>query len=173
MRGALLLAALGLAITSHASDWVAVMTTPEGDAHYYDRDKVHIEDGAVIYWRKVEFRMPPPVRSALASLGLYREQIDCARRDLRTLGYLYYATDGGIIENVYAPDAPPVAIADGTPIRQMEELLCPMVNAARTGKEPAAGDDLEKLRQEVEALQSHIRKLRRGLELQETAGAAR
>jgi hypothetical protein len=166
-----LLAALGLAMASHASEWVAVTTTPEGDAHYYDRDKLHVENGTVIYWRKVEFRMPLPVRSALASLGLYREQIDCARRDLRTLGYLYYSAAGSIIENVYAPDAPPIAIADGTPIRQMEEVLCPMVNAA--GTEPAAGDDLEKLRREVEALQSEVRKLRRGLGLQDTTGSAR
>ncbi len=175
MRAVLLLAALGLAAASHASEWVALTATPEGDAHFYDRDKLHIEGGGVIYWRKVEFRMPLPVRSALANQGLYRERIDCAGRSLRTLGYLYYAADGGIIEDVYAPDVPAVAIADGTPARRLEELLCPMANADRTGEPPPAGDgdDLDKLRREVEALQSQVRKLRRGLELQEAAGAAR
>lgn len=107
----MLLAALGLAAASHASEWVALTATP----------------------------------------------------------------DGGIIEDVYAPDAPAVAIADGTPARRLEALLCPMANADRTGEPPPAGDgdDLDKLRREVDALQSQVRKLRRGLELQEAAGAAR
>jgi hypothetical protein len=174
LRAVLLLAALGFAATSGASEWIAVTTTPEGDAHFYDGDKLHIEDSAVIYWRKVEFRMPLPVHSALANLGLSREQIDCANRSLRTLGHLYYASDGRIIEDVYAPDAPAVAIAEGTPAHRLEELLCPMVNAARAAEPPAAGgDDLDKLRQEVEALQSQVRRLRRGLEPQEAAESAR
>lgn len=164
-----------LPITVMASEWLAVTTTAEGDTHYYDSGKLHVGDKSVVYWRKVEFRMPLPVRSALAHLGLYREQIDCAERNLRTLGYLYYAADGAIIEDVYAPEAPPVAIADGTPARKLEDLLCPMVSAAATAKQPPAqsGDGLDPLRLEVEALQAQVRKLRKGLEMQEAAGAAR
>jgi len=169
----LLIAALALATAARASEWAAVTTTPEGDAHYYDRDKLHVEGSTVIYWRKVEFRMPLPVRSALASVGLYREQIDCSGRNLRTLGYLYYAADGSIIENVYAPQAPSIAIADNTPIRQLQDLLCPKADAAAGGPAPDGDDELDKLRREVETLQSQVRKLRRGLELQEAAGSAR
>ena len=150
-------------------------TTSEGDTHYYDREKLHVEDRAVTFWRKVEFRMPLPVRSALAQLGLYREQIDCASRSLRTLGYLYYTADGAIIEDVYAPEAPPVAIGEATPVRQLEDLLCPLAPNAPNKPQPPTGsaDGLDELRQEVEALQAQIRKLRRGLELQEAAGSAR
>jgi hypothetical protein len=172
LRTMLLIALLGLATAARASEWVAVTTTPEGDAHYYDRDKLHAEGSTVIYWRKVEFRMPLPVRSALASVGQYREQIDCATRNLRTLGYLYYSADGSIIENVYAPEAPSIAIADNTPIRQMQDLLCP-ADVAAGGQAPDGADELDKLRREVEALQVQVRKLRRGLELQEAAGSAR
>ena len=175
MRFLAILAASALAITAHASDWIAITTTAEGDAHYYDNEKLHVEGDAVVYWRKVEFRMPFPVRSALAQLGLYREQVDCASRSLRTLGYLYYSADGGIIEDVYAPDAPPVDIVDGTAVRLLERLLCPMVRAGTTGTEAPveSGDGLDQLRQEVEALQAQVRKLRRGLDMPDAAGSVR
>jgi len=175
LRVFLFLAASALAMTTQASEWISVTTTSEGDTHYYDSAKLHVEDQTVTFWRKVEFRMPLYVRSALAQLGLYREQIDCASRSLRTLGYLHYTADGAIIEDVYAPEAPPVAIADATPVQHLEDLLCPLVRTAQTEPQPPAGsgDGLDELRQEVEALQAHIRKLRRGLEMQEAAGSAR
>lgn len=174
MRSVLLLLVLGMATDAPASEWIAITTTAAGDTHYYDSEKLHVEDDAVVYWRKVEFRMPLPVRSSLAQLGLYREQIDCAERKLRTLGYLYYAADGALIEDVYAPEAPSVNIADGTPARQLEQLLCPALDIPQAREEPAeSGDGLDTLRQEVEALQTHVRKLRKGLEMQEAAGSAR
>jgi hypothetical protein len=105
-------------------------------------------------------------------MGLYREQIDCGARELRTLGYLYYAADGKLIEDVYAPDAPPVAIAEGSPARHLETLLCPLV-APAPGQAQEETDELQKLRREVEALQSNIRKLREGLGSPTAAGAAR
>lgn len=171
----LLLLALGRMTDAAASEWVAITTTAAGDAHYYDSEKLHAEDNAIVYWRKVEFRMPLPVRSSLAQLGLYREQIDCEERKLRTLGYLYYAADGALIEDVYAPEAPSVAIVDGTPARQLEQLLCPVPEVSPAGAEPAVapGDGLDTLRQEVEALQTHVHKLRKGLEMQEAAGSPR
>jgi hypothetical protein len=169
-----LLAAFMLPITVIASEWIAVTTTAEGDTHYYDSEKLHVQDQAVVYWRKLELRMPLQVGSAFAQLGLYREQIDCGQRNLRTLGYLHYAADGAIIEDVYAPQAPPVAIADGTPARILEDLLCPLVSAAPTAKETRvpSGDGLDPLRQEIEALQAQVRKLRKGLGMQEAAGSA-
>lgn len=175
MRTALLIPLFALATAAYASEWVPVTTTAEGDTHSYDSEKLHVEDRTIVYWRKVDLRMPLPVRSGLAQQGLFREQIDCVGRSLRTLGYLYYAADGGLIENVYEPDAPPVPIADGTPMRRLEELLCPMVRAATTEPQPPAesGDGLVKPRQEVEALQARVRDLRRGLELQEAAGSGR
>lgn len=165
------LAALALVLPVHASEWVAVTTAADGDAHFYDRDKLHVEDGGIIYWRRIEFRMPLPMRSALAQSGLYRERIDCAARELRTLGYLYYAADGSIIEDVYAPDAPAVPIADGTPVEQLEKLLCPLVASAKDedGEIAESGDELQRLRQEVEALQTHVHELRQGLQVQDSA----
>lgn len=158
-----------LAMPASASDWTEVAAPADGDAHYYDHEKLHLEGDAVTYWRKVEFRTPLPVRSALAQVGLYREQIDCGSREFRTLGYLHYAADGALIEDVYAPEAPPIAIAEGTPAHRMEALLCPRV--ATVPSEPV--DELQRLRQEVEALQSNVRRLREGLGSQRAVDAAR
>lgn len=152
-----------------ASDWTEVAPSPDGDAHYYDHDKLHLDGDAVTYWRKVEFGRPLPMHSMLAKVGLYRERIDCGSRELRMLGSLFYAADGALIDDIYAPDAPPVAIAEGSPAHRMETLLCPLVTAAPA--EPV--DELQRLRQEVEALQSNVRRLREGLGSQKAADAAK
>ena len=169
----LLLALLGAAPGALADDWIIVATTSDGDVHSYAGDKLHFENDAVAFWRKVEFRMPLPVRSALAQSALYREQIDCRSLRLRTLGYLYYGADGAIIENVYAPDAPPVAILADTPSKQMADALCVKIAAALTTPPAESVDELDKLRREVEALQDHVQRLRRGLEVKEAAGTGR
>lgn len=167
----LLIALIGLAPSAWGEDWVAVATTSDGDVHSYAGDKLHVDGDTVAFWRKVDFRMPLPVRSALARSALYREQVDCATLQLRTLGYLYYGQDGGIIENVYEPDAPPVVILADTPAAQLANALCAKVTATRETDEPV--DELDKLRREVEALQDNVRKLRRGLEVKEAAGTGR
>jgi hypothetical protein len=167
------LALLWLAPCAQAEDWVEAATTSDGDVHYYAGDKLHIEGDGVAYWRKVEFRMPLPVQAALAQSALYREHIDCAELRLRTLGYLYYAADGAIIENVYVPDAPPVAIRQGTPAERLASALCPMVAEASAAAAAEPVDELDKLRREVEALQTQVHRLRRGLQVQEAAGTGR
>jgi hypothetical protein len=172
VRIALLFAVLLATPALADEDWAEVVTTPEGDAHFYDHERLHLDGDAVTYWRKVEFRRPLPVRSSLASVGLYREQIDCSARELRTLGYLYYSADGARIEDVYSPDAPPVAIAEGSPARHLETLLCPLV-APASGQAQDDSDELQRLRREVEALQSNIRKLREGLGPPKSAEATR
>ena len=158
---------------AQAEDWVEIAPTSDGDAQAFDRDKIHVEGDGVAYWRKVEFRMALPVRSSLAQSGMYREHIDCGERRMRTLGYLYYAADGGIIENVYVPDAPPVEILKGSPAEQLADVLCPMAVQADAAQSGQPVDELEKLRREVEVLQSQVLRLRRGLEVQEAAGTGR
>lgn len=151
-------------------DWVEFATTSDGDVHYYARDKLHFDKQGVALWRRVDFHMPLPMRSALAQSGRYREHIDCADRRLRTLGYLYYAADGSVIENVYSPDAPPVSIRKDTPAEWLAEALCPKTTEQSAQAEAPQDDELEKLRREVEALQSQVRQMRRSLEVQEAAG---
>ncbi len=53
--------------------------------------------------------------------------------------------------------------------------LCPLVRTGQIEPHPHAGspDGLDELRQDVEAQQAPIRKLRRGLEMQKAAGSAR
>ncbi len=153
-----------------AEDWVEIDPTSDGDAQAFDRGKVHIEGDGISYWRKVEFRMALPVRSALAQSGLYREHIDCGDQRMRTLGYLYYAADGAIIENVYSPDAPAVEILEGSPAGQLADVLCSMVVQVDAAEPGQPVDELDKLRREIEALQSQVHRLRRGLEVQEAAG---
>lgn len=166
------IALLAVAAAAGAEDdWVEFATTSDGDTHYYARDKLHFDRQGVALWRRVDFRMPLPVRSALAQSGRYREHIDCADRRLRTLGYLYYAADGSVIENVYTPDAPSVAIRKDTPAERLAESLCPVASEQSAQMDAPQDDDLERLRREVEALQSQVRQMRRSLEVQEAAGA--
>ncbi len=166
------LALLMAATCAHAEEWVEVATTSDGDIHSFDSGKLHIEGDGIAFWRKVEFRMPLPIQSALAHSALYREHIDCAGQKLRTLGYLYYAGDGAVIENVYAPEAPAVSIVQGTPAEQMAAALCPLVAQTQASAD-ASVDEIEKLRREVETLQSRVRRLRHGLEVQEASGTGR
>jgi hypothetical protein len=158
---------------AHAEDWVEINPTSDGDAQAFDRDKIYIEGDGISYWRKVEFRMALSVRSELAQSGLYREHIDCGDQRMRTLGYLYYAAGGAIIENVYSPDAPPVEILEGSPAGQLADVLCSMVVQVGTVQPGQPVDELDKLRREIEALQSQVHRLRRGLEVQEAAGTGR
>jgi hypothetical protein len=169
-----LLAACVLALPAMA-DWTPVTTTPEGDTHFYDGDRLHLDGDAVTYWRKVEFATPLQRDEALAQTGLYRERIDCGERELRMLGYLHYAADGSTIEDVYVPDAPGLAIAEGSPASRMEALVCPLVTAAPKSApgDAESGDELQRLREEIEALQDSIRRLREGLPSQKSADAAR
>ena len=168
----LALALFGLSTVAAAEDWATFATTSDGDVHAYARDKLHFEGNGVALWRKVEFRMPLPVRSGLAQSAWYREHIECAKLQLRTLGYLYYAADGSVIDNVYAPDAPPVPIYKDTPAEQLAATLCPMA-AERAAEAEAPVDELEKLRREVEALQRQVRTLRQGVEVQRADGTGR
>jgi hypothetical protein len=155
-----------LSLPAQATEWQTLSASADGDHHSYDAANLHPDGEGVTYWRRVEFHAPrdgegrPPAASAQ-----YRERIDCESGELRTLGYLYYAADGSIVEDVYAPDATPVPIVPGSPAFELRELLC-RTEAAEAGAEaepPNAEIDLERLRREVQALQDNVRRLRQSL----------
>jgi hypothetical protein len=167
------LALLLLSLPAQAAEWHSLAASADGNHHSYDAANLHPDGEGVTYWRRVEFHAPldregrPPAVSAQ-----YRERIDCQSGELRILGYLYYAADGSIVEDVYAPDATPVPIVAGTPAFELHELLCrtEAAGAEADAEPPKAETDLERLRREVEALQDNVRRLRQSLGSQDAPG---
>ena len=145
-----------------AAEWLNV-GAPGPDRMFYDPEKLHVEDNAAIYWRRVDFRMPMPVREGLAYTGLYRERIDCRQRMLATLGFLLYAGDGKVLENVYTPEARAVPIVPDSAAERFLQTLCPLV-AARREQAEAARDpraaEIRRLEDELKAIEDAIRGLR-------------
>lgn len=148
---------------SLAADWVRV-SAPDQNQHAYDRTKLFIDGDAITYWRRVVFRTPQPAKGGTARMALYRERIDCRSHTHRTLGYLLYAQDGSIFENVYTPEAAVEPIIPATLGDRFEELMCVFVEeehaareeAARQAADPAVADAL---RAEVERLEARVREL--------------
>jgi hypothetical protein len=158
-----------------AAEWVRV-SPPDQHEHAYDRDKLSVEGDFVTYWRRVIFRTPEPSKGGLARMALYRERIDCRSHTHRTLGYLLYAQDGGIIENVYTPQAPEEPVIPETLGDRYEQLMCMFVEQGRRAREAAnceAGDPAlaDALRAEIARLESRIRELEG--QLRDTAARSR
>lgn len=157
--------ALLLALPAVA-DWVDVTVAPGADPAAYDRDKLLVSGDEITYWRRTQFRMPLPTGEELAASARYRESIDCARRTLRTLGYLLYGEDGAVLENVYVPHASAIPIAEGSVAAAFEKALCAVVAAKREAEAAANVDphaaQLRRLEEELQALEESIRRLREG-----------
>jgi hypothetical protein len=154
-----------LCAAAQAADWVRV-GTPDQHQHFYDRSKLTIEKDEITYWRRVLFRTPQPARSGKARMAMYRERVDCARHSYRTLGYLLYAQDGSILENVYTPEAPSQPIIPETVGDRFETLMCLIVEqdqASRAQAEDALPASPEALRTEVERLEVRLRELKEQL----------
>lgn len=172
-KGALMLA-LCMPLGAHPADWVRV-GAPDQHQHSYDRSKLVIEGDEITYWRRVLFRAPQPAKSGVARLAMYRERIDCRLHTHRTLGYLLYAQDGSIIDNVYTPQGPAEPIIPETVGDRFETLMCVFVEQAqassadaelRPAAEAAAPQDL---RTEVEQLSTRLRALEERLQRIESA----
>lgn len=151
------------AAPAQAADWVRV-TAPDQNQHAYDRTKLFVDTDTITYWRRVIFRTPQPIKGGTARMALYRERIDCRSHTHRTLGYLLYAQDGNIVENVYTPEATAEPIVPATVGDRFEELMCVFVEddrearakAARQAADPAVADAL---RAEVGRLEALVREL--------------
>jgi hypothetical protein len=148
------------------AEWVDVPVAPGADPAAYDRDKLLVSGNEITYWRRTQFRMPLPAGEALAATARYRESIDCARRTLRTLGYLLYGDDGTVLENVYMPQARAIPIAEGSVAAAFETALCAIVAAKREAEAAETADpyeaQLRRLEEELQALEESIRRLREG-----------
>ena len=125
-----------------------------------------IEGEQITYWRRVVFGTPQPARSGMARMAMYRERIDCAKHTYRTLGYLLYAQDGAILDNVYTPDAQPEPIVPETVGDRFETLVCLIVEQDQASRTPAAQPvpkTPEQLRAEAEQLETRLRELKEQL----------
>ncbi|MCC7547334.1 MAG: hypothetical protein IT532_06180 [Burkholderiales bacterium] len=127
----LALAALALPAPSLAADWTRVAVKDQHE-HYYDRAKLAIDGELITYWRRVVFRPAQATRNGLAATAMYRERIDCALHNHRTLGYLLYAQDGSVLENVYTPEAAPEPIIPETLGDRFEGAMCALVTRERS-----------------------------------------
>ena len=152
-----------LAPGAGAADWVWV-STPDAHQHYYDRSKVLVDGDQVTYWRRVVFRTPQATKAGTARSAMYRERIDCRAHTGRTLGYLLYGSDGGVIENTYTPDAPAEPVVPDTVGDHYEKLMCGLAATMRSAPAaPSTGPKAEPSVTSQEALRSEIERLERRL----------
>jgi Surface-adhesin protein E len=170
-------AALWLPLAAVAADWVKV-PAPDQNQHWYDRSKLIVDGNAITYWRRVEFRAPQRTKAGTAASAMYRERIDCRAHTQRTLGYLLYAKDGAVLENVHQPDVEAEAIIPETVGDQYEKLMCALV-AEQTPDTPTAypGPEsitrsAEEIRQEIEWLEARLRILHQQLDQQSRTESA-
>jgi hypothetical protein len=164
-----MLLALAVPLLAHGADWVRVEATDQHQ-HFYDRSKVQVDQDAVTYWRRVVFRTPQQARAGSARMAMYRETIDCAKHNYRTLGYLLYGQDGTVLENVYTPDAAAEPIVPETVGDRFETLMCVFVDQAQRSQatvrselpaEAGAAEiraRIERLEAELEALRARLHK---------------
>jgi uncharacterized protein YceH (UPF0502 family) len=161
----LAIAALALPLGAHAADWVQVDVADQ-QQHAYDRGNLSIEGNEITYWRRVLFRVPQPAAGGTARMAMYRERIDCKAHTFRTLGYLLYAQDGAVLENVYTPDAEPEAIAPATVGERFEALMCAFVESPRAAQPAAASGskEVQELQEEIQQLETRLRVLKQRLQ---------
>jgi len=131
LRAAWIVAALAASTPLQAADWTRVAAKDQHE-HYYDRGKLAIDGEQITYWRRVVFRPVQPTRNGIAASAMYRERIDCALHTHRTLGYLLYAQDGGVLDNVYTPEAPAEPIVPETVGDRFENAMCTLVARERS-----------------------------------------
>jgi hypothetical protein len=166
-----------LPLSALAADWVRVDAADQ-NTHYYDRSKLGVDGDEITYWRRVVFRTPQPVKGGAARMAMYRERIDCARHTYRTLGYLLYAQDGSVLDNVYTPDATAAPIIPETVGDRFETLMCVFGDEARRARlradaEPTPSTAAE-LQAQIDRLEANLRTLKeklRSLNISENAAS--
>lgn len=176
MLKAFLVAAMAATATAWGADWAAV-STGDGNQHFYDRSKVFVSGDEVMYWRRVVFSSAHPVKNGFARSAMYRERIQCKQARISTLGYLLYAGDGSVLENVYSPDAEPAAVVPETVGDRFLRVMCTL-NSTDTAPPPAReppvkktdkadksdksdrSDNAEEIRQEIDRLEQMLKRLR-------------
>jgi hypothetical protein len=169
--------ALCLPLAAAAAEWVKVPAR-DLNQHSYDRSKLLVEGDSITYWRRVVFRAPQRTASGMATSAMYRERIDCHTHTHRTLGYLLYAKDGSVIDNVRTPDAEAEPVVPETVGDRYEKLMCelaPEVAAEQKAAEQTARSiprGTEEVRQEIEWLEARLRILREQVDLQSKPAAS-
>jgi surface-adhesin protein E len=167
-RVAAVIGLLCAAAPLYGAEWVRVSTI-DINQHWYDRSKVYVDGDLVTYWRRVAFHVPQRTKSGLAASAMYRERVDCRTNMHTTLGYLLYAKDESVLENVRTPDAPAEPIIPGTVGDQFEKLMCslaPQIALEQKSQSTAMPRTVGELRDEIEFLEARLRLLREQLDLQ-------
>jgi len=163
-------------LAAAAAEWVKVQT-PDVNQHWYDSNKLLFEGDTVTYWRRVEFRSPQRSKAGLAGSAMYRERVDCRAHTLRMLGYLLYAGNGAVIENVHTPEAAAEPVVPETLGDQYEQLMCKLAQErpaeARTpASAGAVPRSTQEIRDEIEWLEARLRILHEQLDLKLKAESA-
>jgi hypothetical protein len=157
----------------HAAEWVRVSTI-DVNQHWYDRSKIYVDGDLVTYWRRVTFPMPQRSKNGMAASAMYRERLDCRTHQHTTLGYLLYAKDQSVLDNVHTPDAAPEAIVPETVGDQFEKLMCSLAPQILSEQKSAAVTvprTAGELRDEIDFLEARLRLLREQLELHSKTAA--
>jgi hypothetical protein len=169
-----LLFTLSIPLCASGADWVRVGVQDQHE-HSYDRSKLLVDGDEITYWRRVLFLVPQQVDSGVARLAMYRERINCNQHTHYTLGYLLYGQDGGIIDNVYTPQASAEPIIPHTVGDRFEALMCTFVEQAKSARAAAepqtASATPQGVRAEVEQLEARLRELRDELQRIESSPA--
>jgi hypothetical protein len=167
-RVAAIVGLLCAAAPVYAAEWVRVSAI-DINQHWYDRSKIYVDGDLVTYWRRVAFHVPQPSKSGPAASAMYRERVDCRTHLNTTLGYLLYAKDQSVLDNVRTPDAPAEPIIPGTVGDQFERLMCslaPQIALEQKSQSATLPRTVGELRDEIEFLEARLRLLREQLELQ-------
>jgi len=157
---------LYLAAPVYAAEWVRVSTI-DMHQHWYDRSKIFVDGDVVTYWRRVTFRAPQSTKTGMASSAMYRERVDCRTHLHTTLGYLLYAKDQRVLENVHTPEAAPEPIVPETVGDQFEKLMCALAPQIAIEQKAATANmprSAAELRDEIEFLEARLRMLREQLD---------
>ena len=159
--------------TVHAAEWVRVSTI-DINQHWYDRSKIYVDGDLVTYWRRVTFREPQPSKAGMAGSAMYRERVDCRAHKTTMLGYLLYATDQGVLENVHTADATAEPVIPETVGDQFEKLMCNLAPQIALEHKTVAATmprTAGEVRDEIDFLEARLRLLREQLELMPRTGA--
>jgi hypothetical protein len=144
------LALLLLAAPALAASWVRV-SAPGPDSYAYDRSKLFVNGDEITYWKKVSFRVPQPVNNRTASIGLYRERINCAEHTLKLISYLFYASDGRVIEYVANKEGDPSPIIPDTLGDVFERRMCVIVAQRQEAERRKKAEEAERQKAEEKA----------------------
>ena len=110
-----------VALPSASPEWAEV-TGNEGIRGFVDRRSIRVENGAIRYVGRTVF--PRPDEHGVLEL-VHVGEIDCARRDYRTVAFDALGPGGAVVSSYTVPaEEPPVAINAGSNNEALHTEFC-------------------------------------------------